>query len=212
MIVTWHGHACVSVTFNGYTVLFDPHDGVSLGLKRPEVKADLILVSHDHFDHNAVGVVKKDSSRVFKSFYGEAVIDNVKIIGLKTYHDKLRGKRRGENAVYVVEAKGFRVAHLGDLGEVPSEDVLSVLRGVNLLMVPVGGTFTIEPEEAWVLVEKTQPINIMPMHYWIPGVNLPLKPVDEFLKHVKGYEVVKLSTNKFNLADHTRKVLISAPP
>lgn len=212
MIVVWHGHACVSLTVNGYTILFDPHDGVSLGLKRPEVKADLILVSHDHFDHNAVGVVKKDRSRIFKSFYGEAVVDNIKITGLKTFHDKFKGRRRGENAVYVIEVKEFRVAHLGDLGELPSEDVLSKLRGVNLLMIPVGGTFTVEPEEAWQLVEKTQPVNVMPMHYWTPGVNLPLKPIDEFLKYVRDYEVVRLNTNRFNLTDFSRKVLVLSPP
>jgi len=109
----------------------------------------MVLVTHDHFDHNAVNTVSKEKTRVFKLFYGESIIDNVKITGLKTYHDKQKGKRRGENAVYIVEVKGVRVAHLGDLGEIPDQQVLDRLKGVNLLIIPVGGTFTIEPGEAW---------------------------------------------------------------
>lgn len=212
MQITWHGHACVSLSVNGYVVVFDPHDGVSLGLKRPAVQADLVLVTHDHFDHNAVSVVAKRTSRVFKMFYGESVVDNVKVEGLRTYHDKLKGKRRGENAVYVVSAGNVRVAHLGDLGEIPEEPVLSRLRGVDLLIVPVGGTFTVEPDEAWRIVELTTPRNVMPIHYWIPGCNLPLKPVDEFLKHVKNYSVLRLNTSSFNLKDYDKSIIVTAPP
>ena len=212
MQITWHGHACVSLSVNSYVIVFDPHDGVSLGLKRPIVQADLVLVTHDHFDHNAVSVVSKRTSRVFKMFYGESVVDNIKIEGLRTYHDKFKGKRRGENTVYVVSAGNMRVAHLGDLGEIPEEPVLSRLRGVDLLIVPVGGTFTIEPEEAWRIVELTIPRNIMPINYWVPGCNLPLKPVDEFLKNTRNYNVIRLNTNSFNLKDYSKSVIITTPP
>lgn len=212
MQVTWHGHACVSLSVNGYVVVFDPHDGVSLGLKKPSIQGDLVLVSHDHFDHNAVNVVAKKTSRVFKMFYGEAVVDKVKIEGLRTFHDKSKGKRRGENAVYVVTAGGVRVAHLGDLGDAPDDPTLNKLSGVDLLILPVGGTFTIEPDEAWRIVELTRPRNIMPIHYWIPGCTLPLKPVEEFTKHVKDYNIVKLSTSTFNLKDYNKSVIIPAPP
>lgn len=212
MIVSWFGHACVGLTINGYTVVIDPHDGVSLGIKKPQVKADIVLVTHDHFDHNAVNVVSKEKTRVFKMFYGEAVVDNIKITGLRTYHDKFKGKRRGENAVYIIEAKGFRIAHLGDLGEIPGNEVLRALSGVSLLIIPVGGTFTVEPSEAWQIVELTKPLNVLPIHYWISGLNLPLKPVDEFLKYVKGYEVVRLSSNSFNLAEFSNKVIVALPP
>ena len=212
MLVSWHGHACVSLQVNGYTIVFDPHDGASIGLKKPVVRGDMVLVTHDHSDHNAVNTVSKEKTRVFKLFYGESIIDNVKITGLKTYHDKQKGKRRGENAVYIVEVKGVRVAHLGDLGEIPDQQVLDRLKGVNLLIIPVGGTFTIEPGEAWKIIEKTKPVNILPIHYWIPGITLPLKPVDEFLKHVKEYEVVKLETNSFELEKYTGKVIVAKPP
>jgi L-ascorbate metabolism protein UlaG (beta-lactamase superfamily) len=212
MLVSWHGHACVSIEFDSYIIVIDPHDGGSIGLKKPAVKGDLILITHDHFDHNAVNTVAKDKSRVLKMHYGETLIDNVKVTGLRTFHDKFKGKRRGENTVYLVEVRGFKLAHLGDLGEIPSEDVLGKIKEADLLVIPVGGTFTIEPSEAWSLVEKTKPINVMPIHYWIPGTTLPLKPVDEFIKHVKDYKVVKLDTNTFDPTLYRNSVIIPRPP
>lgn len=212
MIVSWHGHACISIQVNGYTVVVDPHDGASIGLKKPVIKANLVLVTHDHYDHNAVNIVSKDKTRILKMFYGETEIDNLKIIGLKTYHDKFKGRRRGENAVYVLEYRGMRVAHLGDLGDIPEEAVLHRLRGVNLLAIPVGGTFTVEPGEAWSIVERINPINVIPIHYWVPGITLPIKPVDDFLRLVKGYEIIKLDTNSFELPQFKNSVIVAKPP
>ena len=211
--VTWHGHACVSLTLpSGYTIVFDPHDGGSLGLKPPSVKGDLILVTHTHFDHNAVEVVKKDKSRVLIEFAGESRLDDVYVKGLVTYHDKAQGRRRGRNYVYVVGVGGFSVAHLGDLGHIPPQEVLNELKGVDLLMPPVGGTFTIDAAEAWEIVSQVKPVNVMPIHYWVRGLNLPLAPVDNFLKHVKGYDVARLDSNSYKLEDFKGKIIIPALP
>ncbi|MGB9827781.1 MAG: MBL fold metallo-hydrolase [Thermosphaera sp.] len=209
MKVTWHGHACVSLKLsNGYTIVFDPHDGGSIGLEKPNVKADLVLVSHEHFDHNAVEVVKKDKTRVFKEFVGEAVVDNVHVKGFESFHDKAGGKRRGRNTIYMVDVEGRRVSHMGDLGDKPSSDVISKLRGVDLLIIPVGGFYTIEPHEAWEVAESIEPRNILPIHYWIKGLNLPIKPVDEFLKHVKGFNIVRIDSRSFTLENYEKSVLL----
>jgi L-ascorbate metabolism protein UlaG (beta-lactamase superfamily) len=209
MKVAWHGHACVSLeSSNGYTIVFDPHDGGSIGLERPGVKADLVLVTHDHFDHNAVDVVKKNRTCVFKEFVGEAVVDNVRIEGFESFHDKAGGKRRGKNTIYLVEVEKRRVVHLGDLGDKPSSDVVSKLRGVDLLIIPVGGFYTIEPYEAWDIARSLNPLNILPIHYWVKGLNLPIKPVDEFLKLVEGFNIVKLDSNFFTLENYEKTVLI----
>lgn len=212
MIVSWHGHACISIQRDNYTIVIDPHDGLSIGLKRPSIKADLVLITHDHFDHNAVGVVSREGTRVIKQFYGESLVDNVRITGLRTHHDKLKGKRRGENAVYIVEVEGIKVAHLGDLGEIPDQDVIAKLSGVDLLAIPVGGTFTIEPDEAWSIIEKTKPLNVLPIHYWISGITLPLKPVSEFLRFVRDYKIVHLDSNSFQLELFKDSVIIPRPP
>jgi L-ascorbate metabolism protein UlaG (beta-lactamase superfamily) len=207
--ITWHGHACVSITrSDGYTIVFDPHDGISIGLRRPNVKGDLILVTHDHFDHNAIDVVKKENSRIFKEFVGETEIDNIVIKGYRTYHDKFQGKRRGLNTVYVIEVEGNRIAHLGDLGHIPREEVINAIKNIDLLIIPVGGTYTIGPDEAWDIIVKTEPQNVLPVHYWIPGLNLPLYPIDDFLVYVKKYHVVRLDTNSFMLDEYNKSIII----
>ncbi|OYT38643.1 MAG: Zn-dependent hydrolase [Desulfurococcales archaeon ex4484_58] len=209
VLIKWFGHACVSVeTSDGYTVVFDPHDGYSIGLKKPNVKADLVLVSHEHFDHNAVEVVTKEGTRVLREFHGETEINGITIKGFKTFHDKYEGRRRGLNTVYIVVVEGQRIAHLGDLGHIPSEELINELRNVDLLMIPVGGTYTIYPDEAWKLIELTNPVNILPIHYWIEGLRLPLHSIEDFLVHVKKYTVIRLDTNSFELERYEKNVIL----
>ncbi len=207
--ITWYGHACFSITLSsGYTIVIDPHDGASIGLPRPDIKADLVLVTHDHFDHNAINVVKKDGTRILKQFYGETVIDNIEVKGFKTYHDKYCGKRRGENTVYIVKAEGIRIAHLGDLGHIPSGELLEELKNIDILLIPVGGVYTIAPDEAWEIVNTVRPAITIPMHYWIKGLTLPIYRVDDFIPYVKKIKVSRLDTNYI---DVTRESLPTEP-
>lgn len=209
VLVTWHGHACVELKAStGFTVVFDPHDGVSLGIKPPSVKADLVLVSHDHFDHNATHIVAKPGAKVLKMNYGEVVVGDVRVRGFKSYHDKSRGAERGLNTIYMVEIEGFKVVHLGDLGDRPDDDTMREVGGAHLLITPVGGRYTIGPGEAWSLVEELKPVNVMPIHYRIPGLKLPIQPVDDFLKLVKGYNVVRLDKSSFNLGEYRNSVIV----
>ncbi|MEM0340156.1 MAG: MBL fold metallo-hydrolase [Acidilobaceae archaeon] len=212
--VIWHGHACVEVRLSsGLSIVFDPHDGASLGIPKPKALADIVLISHDHFDHNATSAVAKPQAKVFKMSLGEIVLDSIKIEGLPSYHDKSKGAQRGTNVIYVLEAEQLKLVHLGDLGDEPEPPVLTKISEANLLIVPVGGTFTIGPSEAWQLVEKTRPINVMPIHYATKGLRLPLRPVDDFLKQVKkGYEVKRLEVNSFNLKDYKNTVIVPKPP
>jgi len=195
MLIIWHGHACFEVKLkDGYTIAFDPHDGISIGLKAPEFKADLILVSHGHFDHNAIHIVRKPESIILDSFVGEKTIGNVRVKGILTYHDTRRGMLRGRNTVYLVEAENLRVAHLGDLGHTLDSGIASQLKPLDVLFIPVGGTFTIGPAEAWSIVESLEPKVTIPMHYRVPGLNLPLVTVDEFLRYVK-YPTRRVDSN-----------------
>lgn len=213
VLVAWHGHACVELrTSSGMVLVFDPHDGVSLGIKSPSVKADVILVSHDHFDHNATHIVAKEGARVFKMHYGDVTVGDVRIRGFKSYHDKSRGAERGLNTIYMVEVEGFRIAHLGDLGDKPDDSIVREITGVHLLITPVGGRYTIGPSEAWQLVEILKPLNVMPIHYRIPGLRLPIQPVDDFLKLVKGYNIVRLDTNTFRLGEYKNTVIVPRYP
>lgn len=209
VIIKWHGHACVEVKrSDGYIIVFDPHDGESIGLKKPDVKADLVLITHEHFDHNAYTTVFKETTRVLRELYGEVFFNNILIRGYRTYHDKYGGSRRGLNTVYYVEINGYRIVHMGDLGHIPHSEVLEAIRKVDLLIIPIGGTYTIYPDEAWRIIELTEPNNVLPIHYWIKGLMLPLFSIEEFLPHVKNYRVIELDTSSFNLPEYSNSVIL----
>lgn len=140
-----------------------------------------MLVSHEHYDHNAVEIVSGRSSKVFRSFAGRSRVGSVLIEGVRFFHDKSGGALRGESIAYSIEAGGLRVVHLGDLGHDPGER-LSFMRGADVLMIPVGGTSTINYSEALAIVERAKPKIVIPMHYWLPGSTLPLDPVDPFIR------------------------------
>ncbi|MEM2762883.1 MAG: MBL fold metallo-hydrolase [Sulfolobales archaeon] len=199
LIIRWHGHACFElIDHDGFTIAIDPHDGYSLGIKPPSFKADAVLITHEHFDHNAYNIVAKPAAEKYSMREGEFLVGGRhKARGIKLYHDKVKGKRRGEVVVYKVEVDGVRVLHLGDLGHVFDEGTALELKPVDVLLVPVGGTFTIDPREAFEVVKIVEPKVTVPMHYWVKGMNLPLQPVDIFVDIVRDvYEVVSMQTNE----------------
>ncbi|MEM1608836.1 MAG: MBL fold metallo-hydrolase [Ignisphaera sp.] len=182
VVVRWHGHACFEiVTSKGTVIVLDPHDGYSIGLKPPRVQADIVLITHEHFDHNAYAVVAKPSATVLSMFVGEKAVNDVMIKGFKAYHDREKGKRRGRVSIYKVYADNISFVHLGDLGHELDNTYKNVLGDIDVLMIPVGGTYTIDPKSAWNVIELLTPKVVIPMHYWVKGLNLPLKAVDEFL-------------------------------
>lgn len=221
LIIKWHGHACFELVDRaGFTIAIDPHDGYSLGLKPPAFKADAVLITHEHFDHNAYSVVAKPGAERYSMREGDFVVGGRhRARGVKLYHDKVRGRRRGEVVVYRVEVDGVRVLHLGDLGHVFDESTSSELKPVDVVFVPVGGTFTIDPREALDVVKIIEPKITIPMHYWVRGVNLPLQPVDIFVDIVKdAYDVVRILTNELAVTPEelssitkTRVYVLSTP-
>lgn len=182
--VEWCGHSYLLVRWHGATIAVDPHDGGSVGVETCKVKADYVLVTHDHFDHNAVTVASGPGTRVVKWRTGSFKLgEGVSVEGYRFYHDKASGRLRGTVVAYKVEVGGVRVVHLSDIGHVPPREALEPLRGADLLAVPVGGVYTIDAVEAVDLVEALQPRLVLPIHYWVEGVILPLDPLDRFLSH-----------------------------
>jgi len=193
--VAWHGHACFEiVSSKGLTLGIDPHDGKSLGIKPPRFKADVVLLTHEHFDHNVAQAISKPDSKVYRMFTGDTSQDDVRIKGFMSYHDKFKGSQRGRNVIYKITVDEINIVHVGDLGDFPSEDIIKELKGAHVLMTPVGGTFTLEPEEVVELISYLEPKIVIPMHYKIPGLRLPIKDVEYFLRLCK-WNIERLDRN-----------------
>jgi len=179
MQIRWHGHSCFEIT-DSIVVVTDPHDGKSLGIAPPSASADVVLISHDHFDHNSFKTIRGSHKDVF-AFVGEFDFNGSKFLGLETDHDEAGGAKRGKNVMYTMTLDDISMCHCGDLGNMPKDDVLERIAGVDILMVPVGGVYTMDLPNLVRFIEKVGPRVIIPMHYRVGGLSIPVNAVDPFL-------------------------------
>lgn len=167
------------------TVVTDPFNSDMVGLSYARQTADVVTVSHEHGDHN--NVEKVEAGKILRG-PGEYEIKNVNFKGVATWHDKSQGSERGKNTVFVMEMDNIKIAHLGDLGHKLTEDQLSQMGDVDILLLPVGGFYTIDAPLACEIVSQIEPKVIIPMHYQVaglkPDVFAKLAPVGEFVKAV----------------------------
>jgi L-ascorbate metabolism protein UlaG (beta-lactamase superfamily) len=196
MKIKWYGHAAFGITTDqGVKIIIDPYQsgafGGALAYGKIEEEADVVLVSHDHDDHNYIKDIKGKFTRISAAGAHEA--KGVKITAMPTYHDSSKGSERGNNLLFVIEADGLRVAHFGDLGHLLGNDVIKELGPIDVLMLPVGGFYTIDPREATVVMESVKPAITIPMHFKTPKCDFPIAPVDEFTKGKKSVTNVKAS-------------------
>jgi L-ascorbate metabolism protein UlaG (beta-lactamase superfamily) len=181
--IRWHGHACFEIT-NDLTLVTDPHDGKSIGIPAPTVSGDIILVSHDHYDHNSVKSVEKEDSKVVTDAR-KRNISNIEIYGVDSFHDESKGAKRGNNIMYRFNVDEIKFCHLGDLGHDIDDEAVKQIGDVDILFVPIGGTFTVDDKKAWDVINKIKPRIIVPMHYKIGGLSLPIAGIDPFLDQTK---------------------------
>ena len=184
MIIKYHGHSCFSVTSDNYTIVLDPYCGID-GLNDVSLKANEVITSHGHKDHayiEGVAITK--------------AVSPFKVNQISTYHDDANGCKRGLNNITVLEAENKKIVHLGDLGHLLDENVINEIKECNVLMIPVGGFFTIDASEAIKIIEKVNPKNVIPMHYRDGKIGYDvLGTIDDFMKLynkpcllVRGYE------------------------
>ncbi|MBS3777960.1 MAG: MBL fold metallo-hydrolase [Candidatus Thermoplasmatota archaeon] len=202
--IRWHGHSCFEIS-NKYTTLTDPHDGKSIGIPTPVVTADIVLVSHDHFDHNSTKTVSNEKTTIIKEKRKRSIHDII-IKGIQTFHDTCHGEKRGENIVFIFTIDDITFCHLGDLGHDLDDKQIQSLETIDILFIPVGGTYTLNGKKAWEVIKKIKPQIIIPMHYKIEGLSLPLAPVDDFVSYTE-CEVIKVG----NQIDITREDLPKNP-
>jgi L-ascorbate metabolism protein UlaG (beta-lactamase superfamily) len=187
--IRWHGHSCFEIS-NGITVVTDPHDGRSIGIKQPNVMADLVLVSHDHWDHNCARIVRGSPQVIDTDFDGTVRGTRINTIG--TLHDHSGGEKRGTCNAFLLDIEGTKFCHLGDIGQTPPEEKLARMRDVDVLFIPVGDVFTIGAKEAADLAKDLRPKVCVPMHYRIGGLSLSIGPVDDFLTHFPEEQIVRV--------------------
>jgi len=193
-------------------ILTDPYNE-ELPYNKITDKPDYVTVSHDHFDHNAVELLEGSPEVIKKSSGFED--DNISVEGISVYHDDAEGDKRGENIIFVIDTDDFKIAHLGDLGHDLNNKQLSKLKNVDILLIPVGGNYTIDAKRAKKIVDEIDPKIVIPMHYKTDILDFPITGVDEFLSYFekKSVEIINgpevefdeiPSKQKLYLLDHVR--------
>ncbi|MDQ0189877.1 MBL fold metallo-hydrolase [Alicyclobacillus cycloheptanicus] len=185
MKIRWFGQSSFLLTSEaGVRILIDPFDRM-LGYKMPKpIETDIVVVSHNHGDHNKVHVATGDFLLVHepKDYHRDGVI----IQGFKTYHDKVNGKKRGENIVFRISVDDLTLCHCGDLGHLLTEEQAKEIGRVDILMIPVGGRMTLNGEEGAQVMQQLKPTVTIPMHYRTKALSLPGKllfdKVDKFIE------------------------------
>jgi len=208
MKIIWHGHSCFKIITKSATTITDPFDK-SIGLKPPRCEADIITVSHEHYDHNNTSVLK--GSPLIINTPGEYDLKDVIILGIDSFHDMKEGKERGSNTIFIIEAENIRICHLGDLGQKElTGEQLEKIGEIDILMIPIGGIYTIDGERAITIINQIEPKIVIPMHYKIPHLNIKLQGPDEFLKEMGTVKEVveQLTIKKKDLLKKDMRVIV----
>lgn len=185
MIIKYLGHATfVITTDSGVKILTDPYDEnynpETLRFGKIEEEVDVVTVSHGHRDHSAF--VELPGAPVIMRGNGKFLASGVEFFGVETYHDDVRGEKRGKNTVFVICADSLRVAHMGDLGHVLTSDQAAEIGAVDVVLLPVGGYYTIDPEQAAKVADQLEARIVVPMHYRNDKCLFPIVGVDAFLQ------------------------------
>lgn len=203
------GHSSFKIRAKGVVLVTDPYSSLDTGLKFPKVEADIVTVSHDHQDHNAISQV--GGGPVIIRGPGEYEIKGIRIFGLSSFHDQDKGAKRGRNTIYQIKMDNLVLIHLGDLGEKLTQEQIELLGRVDVLMIPVGGIFTISASEAAKIAADLEPRIVIPMHYKVPGLKFELEEVEKFLKEM-GKEVItpqpKLVISKDKLPEEMEVIVL----
>ncbi len=181
-------HACFLIENGKEKAIIDPSDN-SFGYEIKDEKVNYLLVSHEHWDHNNIQrIIIEDN------------IGSFKIDKIDSYHDNEKGNLRGSNLIHIIEAEDTRICHLGDLGHILTEEQIKLIGRIDVLLIPVGGVYTIDYKQAVEVVNQLNPSIVIPMHYrteyW--GSDKGISSVDEFLDYMKGYRIVRLNINSLD--------------
>lgn len=215
MQIQWFGQSYFKIQTknNGEEVVIatDPYDS-GYGLKPPKFQADIVTVSHGHNDHNNLDAIKGEPFVI--NGPGEYETKGVFIYGIPAWHDETEGSERGAVTMYRINAEDMNVVHLGDLGHELSDEQLEKMNNVDILLIPVGGIFTIDAKKANSVISKIEPRIIIPMHYNLPGLKFKsgkkIDSIDKFLKEsgLSSEKMDKLKISRKDLPQEETKIII----
>jgi len=180
MEITWLGHSSFLIEDSkGRKILTDPFDE-TVGYEIYRGIPDVVTISHHHFDHDYIREIPDAVPKLDKP--GAFNINGIKVTGIPSYHDKQKGAKRGKNTIFIIETDNYRICHLGDLGYVLTQPEIDSLGEVDVLMIPVGGTFTIDGTEAAELAKAIGSHLVIPMHYKTPDMDFNITGPENFLR------------------------------
>jgi len=212
MVITWYGQSCFRIQSGDLVLITDPFSK-EIGLKPPAGQADIITISHEHYDHNNRGAVKGNPFIIDSP--GEYSLKGISVIGIPSRHETEKAQGSGPNTIYVIEMEDMRICHLGDQGKKLSNEQLEQIGDVDTLLIPIGGTYTLNAEEALDTISQIEPRIIIPMHYKINGLNINLDTVDKFAKEIgvkkENINVPKITLKKKTLPEGDNEVYIMEP-
>jgi L-ascorbate metabolism protein UlaG (beta-lactamase superfamily) len=197
MKLKWLGHSCFLITSEtGLRIITDPYSTVA-GINYSPVNeaADIVTVSHDHRDHNNIAAVRGKPEVITGS--GTKIAKGIQFRGVASYHDRSKGRERGVNTIFCFTVDGIRLCHLGDLGHELSREEIAQIGNVDVLLIPIGGFFTIDAKVATKVGDDLKPKVITPMHYRTPKCDFPITGVEDFLAGKKNVKKLNSSETEF---------------
>ncbi len=214
MEIKYYGHSCFKIKGKDVSIVIDPFDPQKVGYKLPKLEADILVLSHDHADHNYRDAVS--DYRLLIDTPGEFELGGAFVTGFHTYHDNKEGQERGDNIIYQIELDDLSILHLGDLGHELSKEILEKISVVDVLFIPVGGVYTIDAKTAVKVISSLEPGIVVPMHYQtddLTGLSQKLDGLDKFLEEMGNGDVVseeklKLS-GKNDIPEETEVIVLT---
>lgn len=215
MQIQYYGQSCFKITTKpagrateDVSIFMDPFSK-ELGIRPPQGQADVVFVSHDHWDHNNVSALKGDP--VVIDTPGEFAVKGINVVGIESFHDGEEGATKGKSTIYILEVEDLKICHLGDLGTELSGKQLEEIDGVDILFVPVGGKYTIDGKKAAEIVRKIEPAMVVPMHYKVSGSTAEIDDETKFCSEMGNCpkeKTAKLTIKKKDLEGKVMEVVL----
>jgi L-ascorbate metabolism protein UlaG (beta-lactamase superfamily) len=213
MYIQYFGHSCFKLTGKdskgeNVALVLDPFSK-DCGLKVPHLEADVLAISHSHRDHNNIDAVKGNPYVIDTA--GEYDVKDIFIQGFDSFHDDKEGKERGGNIIYRISIEDVVITHLGDLGQVLNTKQLESLEGTDILLIPVGGKYTLDAKKAVEVINQIEPRMVIPMHYKTAEAKFDISGVESFIKEIgmkPNYIEDKFRVNKKDLPQEDMELTV----